>query len=119
MIGKKLQELLDLKGSNVHELSRLTGVSAQTLYSIIKRNNMKIDFEVLLKICNVLSVSVESFYSDYVDSTNVSIAKQPLTPHQTKVINAYIDQPEMQPAIDKILGIEPESALTANETTAS
>jgi len=42
-----------------------------------------------------------------------------LTPHQTQVINAYIDQPEMQPAVDRILGIAPESALTANETTAS
>ena len=48
---------------NVNELSRRTGISAQTLYSIIKRDNMKIDFEVLLKLCDALSVPVEAFYN--------------------------------------------------------
>lgn len=68
MIGTTLQKLLEEKGSNVNELSRQINVSAQTLYSIIKRDNMKVDFEVLLKICDALSVPVEFFYNDYVDS---------------------------------------------------
>lgn len=65
MIGKTLQNLLDEKNINVNELSKMIGVSNQTLYSIIKRDNMKIDFEVLLKICRALNVSVEYFYKDY------------------------------------------------------
>ena len=55
MIGKILQDILDEKNIKVSELSRMINVSDQTLYSIIKRNNMKIDFEVLLKICSVLN----------------------------------------------------------------
>ena len=62
MIGSKLKELLSKRGMNVIELSRQTGISAQTLYSIIKRDNMKIDFDMLLSICHALEVPVQMFY---------------------------------------------------------
>ena len=66
MIGKTLDRILKEKGTNVNELAKNIGVSNQTLYSIIKRDNMKIDFELLLKICNELNVNVEKFYDDYI-----------------------------------------------------
>lgn len=66
MIGKTLQALLNEKDINVNELSKMINVSNQTLYSIIKRDNMKIDFEVLLKICKALDVNVDYFYADYI-----------------------------------------------------
>lgn len=66
MIGKTLQTLLDEKNINVNELSKLINVSNQTLYSIIKRDNMKIDFEILLKICSALNVDIAYFYADYI-----------------------------------------------------
>lgn len=46
---------------NVSELARRTDVSAQTLYSIIRRDNMKVDFDLLLRICDVLNVPIEAF----------------------------------------------------------
>lgn len=67
MIGTTLKSLLEERGMTVSELSRAAGVPAQTLYSIIKRDNMKIDFDVLLKICKALYVPVEQFYKDYTD----------------------------------------------------
>lgn len=67
MIGKKLEELLIIRNSNPNKLAKEIGISAQTIYSIIERDNMKIDFGILLKICEVLSVSVEYFYADYYD----------------------------------------------------
>lgn len=70
MIGRTLQALLDEKDVNVNELSKMINVSNQTLYSIIKRDNMKIDFEVLLKICKALNVSIEYFYADYVQKSD-------------------------------------------------
>lgn len=113
MIGKTLQNLLDLKNINVNELSRRTGISNQTLYSIIKRDNMKVDFEVLLKICSALDVDVEFFYRDYSlkkkqsNSTNIS-----LTAHEKKLIQAYRSRPEMQISIDKLLDISSEQNNT-------
>lgn len=61
MIGSILKEQLSLRGMRVGELSRIIDVPAQTLYSIIKRDNMKIDFDVLLRICRALDVPVELF----------------------------------------------------------
>ena len=105
MIGKTLQDILDEKGTNANELSKMIGVSCQTIYSIIKRDNMKIDFEVLLKICKALNVSVERFYSDYCD---YDAAKYLLTPHEKDLISAYRKHPDMQKSVDKLLGVEPE-----------
>ena len=64
MIGTKLKAILDERDMNVNELSRRIGVSAQTLYSIIKRDTNKIDFDVLLKICTELDIPVELFYGN-------------------------------------------------------
>lgn len=61
MIGSTLKELLSRRGMRVGELSRLIDVPAQTLYSIIKRDNMKIDFDVLLRICHALDAPIELF----------------------------------------------------------
>lgn len=71
MIGTTLQHLLSAKGINVSELSRKIDVSAQTLYSIIKRDNMKVDFEVLLKICSALNVNPDVFYQDYLSEKGI------------------------------------------------
>lgn len=65
MIGRTLQEIIDEKGTNVNELAKKINVSPQTLYSIIKRDNMKADIDVLLKICVVLDVSMDRFYGTY------------------------------------------------------
>ena len=108
MIGKTLQNILDEKGTNANELSRMTGVSCQTIYSIIKRDNMKIDLEVLLKICKALNVSVERFYSDY---CYYDEAKYLLSPHEKDIISAYRDHPDMQKSVDKLLGVEPKETL--------
>lgn len=109
MIGKTLQNLLDEKGINVNELSKMINVSNQTLYSIIKRDNMKIDFEVLLKICKALNVSVEYFYSDY---TNTIRTQFLLDEQEKELITAYRNKPEMQEAVNTLLGISNNSQRT-------
>lgn len=61
MIGSTLKQLLSQQNINVSELARRSGVSAQTIYSIVKRDNMKIDFDVLTKLCAALDVPVQTF----------------------------------------------------------
>ncbi len=62
MIGTMLKKLLDERGMTVSELARRSETSPQTLYSIISRDNMKISFDLLLRICDELMVPVEVFY---------------------------------------------------------
>ena len=61
MIGTTLKKLLDEREIKVNEFARQIHVPAQTLYSIIRRDNMKIDFELLLRICDALHVPLETF----------------------------------------------------------
>jgi repressor LexA len=68
MIGTILKNLLDQQGINVNELSRRTDIPAQTLYSIIRRDNMKTNLDILLKICAAMNVPIELFYRDCFDS---------------------------------------------------
>jgi DNA-binding Xre family transcriptional regulator len=103
MIGKTLDRILKEKGTNVNELAKNIGVSNQTLYSIIKRDNMKIDFELLLKICNELNVNIEKFYDDYIDSKSQQIL---LTDEEQQLILAYRANPSMQEAVKKLLDID-------------
>ena len=61
-IGSILAELLKAKNINVPELAKRANVSQSTLYSIIKRDNLKVDIDVLIKISEVLGVNTDYFY---------------------------------------------------------
>lgn len=61
-IGSILAELLKAKNINVPELAKRANVSQSTLYSIIKRDNLKVDIDVLIKVSEVLGVNTDYFY---------------------------------------------------------
>lgn len=62
-IGQKLDKILKDKGRNVNELATEIGVAPMTLYSIIKRDNSKMDFDLLIELAKALEVPVEYFSS--------------------------------------------------------
>lgn len=59
MRGSMLKEILFEQGTNVSELARRLNVSPQTLYSMVKRDNQKVDFDLMMRICAELKVPVE------------------------------------------------------------
>lgn len=111
-IGAKLSEILKIQQSNPNELAEKIGVAPSTIYSIIKRDNMKVDISVLAKICKELNVKMEVFYNEYIiDSKNsVEDIQEVLTQHEKRLVVAYRNKPEMQPAIDKLLNINDDSS---------
>ena len=64
-IGKILSDVLKERNTTVTDLARNINVAPTTIYSIIERDNMKIDISVLIKICKSLDVNIEMFYKDY------------------------------------------------------
>lgn len=75
-IGKTLSDVLEERKINPNELSEKTGIAPSTIYSIIKRDNMKVDISVLAKICRALNVSMERFYNEYVKENSDDFSKQ-------------------------------------------
>lgn len=100
-IGSKLQKIIAEKGTNVNELAGRAKVSPSTLYSIIKRDNTKVDIDVLIAICKVLGVPVEYFSDEdtsyYHDSETAALAQE------------LKDNPDYRAMLDASRGLKPES----------
>ena len=60
--GKKLKEYLDNKGITVSKIAKETGISATTLYSIIKRDS-NIRFDFAIRLANALEIDVNEICS--------------------------------------------------------
>lgn len=69
-IGARLKEIIDEKGTNVNQIAKQADTSPMTIYSIIKRDNTKVDIDILLKICKALNISVEDIYQPNFKSDN-------------------------------------------------
>lgn len=82
-IGDKLNELLQKRGRNINELAVAIQVSPQTLYSIAKRNNTKVDLDVLQKIADELCVTL-----DYFSNANYS-SNEKFSPEALSIANQY------------------------------
>lgn len=111
-IGKIINERRTLLGLTLEELGNAVGVSKST----VKKwedgfiSNMKRD--KIAKLASTLKINpVALITGNEEDLYIVSDSKEiKLTNHENKVITAYRDKPAMQPAVDKILGVEDEQS---------
>ena len=60
MRGSTLKEILSQRKMTVSELAQRVKVPQQTLYSMISRDNQKVDFGLMMRICAELEVPPES-----------------------------------------------------------
>lgn len=88
-IGKRLDDLIASRNENVNSVANQIRVSPQTIYSIIKRDNMKVDFDVLMKLAKCLDVSVEYFYEPTISFRQNDIDSRYLEEPEFKIIRKY------------------------------
>lgn len=94
-IGKRLEELINYRNTNVNRVAREAGISPQTIYGIIKRDNTKVDINILMALAKELNVTLDFFSGgplniDEVDvETFVSRYRQ-LDEHGKKVVQSLI-----------------------------
>ena len=94
-IGKRLDELINYRNTNVNRVAREAGISPQTIYGIIKRDNTKVDINILMALAKELNVTLDFFSGgplnvDEVDvETFVSRYRQ-LDAHGKKVVQSLI-----------------------------
>lgn len=90
-VGNKLNQLIKEKGLNANELAHQIGVTPSTIYSIINRDNKKVDISILSKISHVLDVSLEYFCDDYEDPITITLQfkEGDYTPEQLERIKLF------------------------------
>lgn len=64
-IGKVLKDICKEKNTNVNQISKDTGIPASTIYSIIQRDNDKVNYDTLKSICDYLGADINRFYSEF------------------------------------------------------
>lgn len=79
-IGQKLKELIIHRNTNVNQLAKAANVKPQTIYGIIRRDNTKVDIEILQALAEELSVTLDYFSTG--KSSELSLEEQ-------KLINDY------------------------------
>lgn len=82
MRGSMLKQILDEKSITISELARRLNAPAQTLYSMVKRDNQKVDFDLMMRICEELDVPVERMCE------NISLPKLP-TNREWELVTNY------------------------------
>ncbi len=70
-IGTKLKALIDYRETNVNKLAKQTHVSPQTIYGIIKRDNTKVDINILQALSDELNVTLDYFATGKTDETSI------------------------------------------------
>lgn len=102
-IGSKLKKLIEEKNTNVNALANRANVKPTTLYSIIERDNTKVDIDVLIAIAKVLGVSVEYFSDSYSGEQQYY-----LDPETARLAQEAANDPEFRLLLDAKRDLSPE-----------
>lgn len=92
-IGEKLAKLLEDKKKKPGTLARETGISKNTIYSILRRNNTKVNYSYVEKIAENLGVPVEYFFDiQPVEAAPLKVETDelsPLTDDEAELLRDY------------------------------
>ncbi|MDO4280560.1 MAG: helix-turn-helix transcriptional regulator [Peptococcaceae bacterium] len=72
-IGKRLEELITYRNTNVNRVARKAGISPQTIYGIIKRDNTKVDINILMALAKELDVTLDFFSGGPLNAEDVEL----------------------------------------------
>lgn len=132
MLGSTLKNILQERNMNINELARKTGVSAQTLYSLVKRDTNKLNVDVLLSICTALDVPIDVFFGSNCSSHSPTLEEmllikkyRELDAHGRELVNLIlsaehsritVEREEQKPKLCKIIPLyaTPAAAGYAN-----
>lgn len=102
-IGDKLDALLKKRHKNVRDLSKSTGIPASTIYSIIRRNNTKVDLDVLQSIADDLCVTLD-YFSDSSHKSNTYY----LNEESASLAQEIYENPDLRLLFDTTRKVDPE-----------
>ena len=97
MTTQALEGLIRMRYDSIAQFAAVTGLPPTTIYGVLKRGIKTASLETMRAICNGLDLSLDA----------VAGTDQLGYPEKvSKVVDAYLEQPELQPAVDKLLGLD-------------
>lgn len=98
-VKRNMARFLNEKGITQKDFAKKLGVSAPAVSNWLRGLNTP-DIEMIAKICGVLDVSVNELFG---------LTKESLTPFERRLLFQYRNKPELQNAVNVLLGLESES----------
>lgn len=101
-----IKMLIQSTGHNIKSFAKSINLPYTTLLGMLNRGLDGASIHNVIKVCKGLSITVESLQQ--VENTEEVPIPFYLSEHEKLIIKKYRNKPEMQPAIDLLLGIESE-----------
>ena len=110
-IAQNIVKYRKLKGLTQTEAAKYLGIT-RSAYANYEQGARSISFETALQLGELFGVSTNTL--GYVESGEIQKTEEvKFTNHEIELVQAYRNNPDMQPAVDRLLKIE---QLTASET---
>lgn len=100
MFDDRLKNLRKSHGMSQAEIANILGLKPRT-YVSYENNEREPDSQVLIKIAQLFDVSID-YLLNFSADTNISV---PISQREKNIILAYRNQPEMQLAVERLLGV--------------
>lgn len=118
-VVKRIKELAKEQGRSMTYLCQKIGLTSRTYFNDIEKHNRQIPTDKLEIIAGALNTTVNYLLGKEQEKKASTAAEKsnliPLSPfvrqvteHESKVLDAYRAQVEMQPAVDRLLGVPAE-----------
>lgn len=101
-IEEELQNYIISKFKSVMNFSKSIGIPYTTVKGIFNRGIWGASVQNITKICDALDIDTNELVKGKIKPQNTLF----LSNHENKVITAYRQKPEMQPAVDKLLDVD-------------
>ncbi|MDR1001708.1 MAG: hypothetical protein LBL82_00335 [Oscillospiraceae bacterium] len=128
-IEEELRQHILFEYGSIRQFSIAANIPNSTVETILNRGIGNANVTNIINMCKTLKISVDSlcygkieFVSPIVET--IGAKKTHYTPHQKAVIEAYIQKPEMQLAVDRLLEVntppraEPEAPYSIGRSVA-
>lgn len=84
-------KIIEEQGYNLMSLSKESNVPYTTIRSMIERNLTNASVDNMIKICNVLDITIESLYNDKLIKKDVIVNKDLLTKDEVKYLQMQLE----------------------------
>lgn len=103
---QKLQDYILSQYKSVREFCMQIDRPYSTISNMLKRGLLNSSVDLVLYVVDRLGLDVDELFSGRIIQKSETSLNPEITKHEINIIKAYRAKPEMQAAVDKLLGVE-------------